>query len=245
MLTPKRPRATLESTKSKLSKFSSSSAATAKSSVLAQGSAACFIPSPSAAVMSMPVIVVFSVLTAIGYWRQVSHVSEAAKSLVDIRTVEPGSCPSPPMLPTSVPSHMKGFVEQASRAAKMAWLIESNRSNYTGGEISDEQLNKTYRQGRKWFARHTTTPEVGMSCPAYLPLRIYSHTHLDYLLLALQMRINVNASQKRSFDEQIGRGRTLPFTLPSGLSPAHITESYLKLRRGQAARRGGHVPSGC
>ena len=107
-----------------------------------------FIPSPSAAVMSMPVIVVFSVLTAIGYWRQVSHVSEAAKSLVDIRTVEPGSCPSPPMLPTSVPSHMKGFVEQASRAAKMAWLIESNRSNYTGGEISDEQLNKTYRRGR-------------------------------------------------------------------------------------------------
>ena len=109
-----------------------------------------------------------------------------------------------------MPSHIKSFVDQAAKAAKMAWLIESNRSNYTGGEISDEQLNKTYKRGREWFAKHAATPEVGMSCPAYLPLRIYSHTHLDYLLLALQMRINVNASQKRSFDEQLGRGQTLP-----------------------------------
>jgi hypothetical protein len=91
MLTPKRPRAALESTKSKLSKYSSSSAASAKSSGLAEGSATRFVPTPSAAVMSMPVIVVFSVLTAIGYWRQVSPVSAAAKSFVDIRTVEPGT----------------------------------------------------------------------------------------------------------------------------------------------------------
>jgi hypothetical protein len=172
MLTPKRPRAAPENTKSKLSKFSSSSAASAKSSGLAQGSSMRFIPSPSAAVMSMPVIVVFSVLTAIGYWRQVSHVSEAAKSLVDIRTVEPGTIPPPPMLPSSVPSHTKCFVDQAAKAAKMAWLIESNRSNYTGGEISDEQLNKTYKMGRKWYSRHTTTPEVGMSCPVHVPPRI-------------------------------------------------------------------------
>jgi hypothetical protein len=139
-------------------------------------------------------------------------VSEAARSLVDIRTVEPGTCPPPPMLPSSVPSHTKCFVEQAARAVKTAWLIESQRANYTGEEISDEQLNKTYKRGREWFAKHAATPEVGMSCPAYLPLRIYSHTHLDYLLLALQMRTNssVNASQKRSFDEQLGRGRTLP-----------------------------------
>ena len=39
-------------------------------------------------VMSMPVIVVLSVLTAIGHWRQVSLVSAAAKSFVDIQTVE-------------------------------------------------------------------------------------------------------------------------------------------------------------
>ena len=62
-----------------------------------------------------------------------------------------------------------------------------------------------------------------MYCPAYLPRRIYSHTHLDYLLLALQMRTNssVNASQKRSFDEQIGRGRTLPLTCHLSLARAH------------------------
>jgi hypothetical protein len=116
--------------------------------------------------MGMPVIVVFSVLTAIGYWRQVSPVSEAAKSFVDIRTVEPGTCPPPPMLPTKVPSHTKGFVEQAARAVKTAWLIESQRANYTGEEISDEQLNKTYKLGRKWYSRHMTTPEVGISHPS-------------------------------------------------------------------------------
>ena len=162
-------------------------------------------------------------MTAIGYWRQVSPVSEAARSLVDIRTVEPGTCPPPPMLPSSVPSHTKCFVEQAARAVKTAWLIESQRANYTGEEISDEQLNKTYKRGREWFAKHAATPEVGMSCPAYLPLRIYSHTHLDYLLLAWQMRTNssVNASQKRSFDEQIGRGRKLPPKSRLGLARTH------------------------
>jgi hypothetical protein len=75
---------------------------------------------------------------------------------------------------------------------------------------------------REWYSKHATTPEVGMSRPAYLPRRINSHTHLDYLLLAWQMRINVNASQKRSFDEQIGRGRTLPFMLPSEIGRAHV-----------------------
>jgi len=70
------------------------------------------------------------------------------------------------MLPSSVPSHTKCFVDQAARAVKTAWLIESQRANYTGEEISDEQLNKTYRQGRRWYSRHTTTPEVGMSCPS-------------------------------------------------------------------------------
>ena len=84
-----------------------------------------------------------------------------------------------------------------------------------------ESLNKTYKRGREWFAKHAATPEVGMSCPAYLPLRIYSHTHLDYLLLALQMRINVNASQKRSFDEQLGRGRKLPPKSRLGLARTH------------------------
>ena len=102
-------------------------------------------------------------------------MSEAAKSFVDIRTVEPGSCPSPPMLPSSVPSHIKSYVDQAAKAAKMAWLIESQRANFTGGEISDEQLNKTYKLGRQWYSRHATTPDLTQ---AFLPLRINSHTHL-------------------------------------------------------------------
>ena len=36
------------------------------------------------------------------------------KSVVDIRTVEPGTLPQPPMLPSSVPSHTKSFVDQAA-----------------------------------------------------------------------------------------------------------------------------------
>jgi len=117
----------------------------------------------------MPVIVVFSVLTAIGYWRQVSPVSEAAKSLVDIRTVAPGTCPPPPMLPSSVPSHTKSFVGQAAKAAKTAWLIESNLANYTGEEISDEQLNKTYKLGRRWYSKHMTTHGQVLQVRAALP----------------------------------------------------------------------------
>ena len=46
------------------------------------------------------------------------------------------------MLPSSVPSHTKCFVDQAARAVKTAWLIESQRANYTGEEISDEQLTR-------------------------------------------------------------------------------------------------------
>jgi hypothetical protein len=76
---------------------------------------------------------------------------------------------------------------------------------------------------------------------ALLLLRINSRTHLDYLLLAWQMKTNssVNASQKRSLDEQIGRGRMCP-PVALRLALAQITEPYLKLRRSQAARRGGH-----
>ena len=87
MLTPKRPRAAPESTTSKLSKYSSSSAASVEEFGACPRQRAVH-PNPVGCcpVMSMPVIVVLSVLTAIGHWRQVSPVSAAAKSFVDIRT---------------------------------------------------------------------------------------------------------------------------------------------------------------
>ena len=39
---------------------------------------------------------------------------------------------------------MKGEVDQAVRATKVAWLLESKRVNVTGEDISDERLKQLY-----------------------------------------------------------------------------------------------------
>ena len=72
----------------------------------------------------------------------------------------PGFTAPPPTLPRSVPYHFKRPVDEACRAAKTAWLIETKRADFTGQQISDEQLNKFYRYGRQWYARHAGKPEV-------------------------------------------------------------------------------------
>ena len=107
-----------------------------------------------------PIVVVFTLLSVLGYWKQVPDVSETVKSFVDVKESAPGFTTPPPTLPKKVPYHLMGPVDQACRAAKTAWLIETKRADLTGEEVSDEQLNNLFRRGRQWYARHASKPEV-------------------------------------------------------------------------------------
>ena len=55
---------------------------------------------------------------------------------------------------------MTSEVGQTVRAAKIAWLLESNRANETGEDISDERLKRIYLSGKQSFLRHAKNPEV-------------------------------------------------------------------------------------
>jgi len=133
-----------------------------KARLLEQGepSAKRHIPSPPAFVSSPPIVLVFTMLSVIGYWRLSPGLPDSVKAVVDVQQSVPGFAPPPPTLPKSVPSHIKAPVDAASRAAKMAWLTETKRADLAGAEISDDNLNKMYKQARKWYSRHAKATEV-------------------------------------------------------------------------------------
>jgi len=107
-----------------------------------------------------PLVFVLTMLSVMGYWKQQPDVPETAKAFVDVQQVTQGFAPPPPTLPRKVPVHVKGPVDLACRAVKVAWLLETKRADLTGEEVCDERLNKCYKRGREWFARHATQPEV-------------------------------------------------------------------------------------
>merc|ERR1711865_706324 len=78
----------------------------------------------------------------------------------DVQQCVPGQPLPPPSLPSSIPLNMKSDVNQAVRATKVAWLLESKRVNVTGEDISDERLKRLFLSGRQSFSRHATNPEV-------------------------------------------------------------------------------------
>ena len=99
---------------------------------------------------------------------------------------------------------MKGEVDQAVRATKVAWLLESKRVNVTGEDISDERLKQLYLSGRKSFSRHATNLEV----------RVKNRTgclHAERVCMPLHSSqiktyATFNETQKRSFDLQRAAG---------------------------------------
>ena len=119
-----------------------------------------FLPNTPTFMATTPIVIVFTVLSVLGYWKQIPDVSETVKSFVDVQESPPGFTAPPPTLPKSVPYHLKGPVDEACRRAKTAWLIESKRADLTGQQVSDERLNNLYRQGRQWYTRHASKPEV-------------------------------------------------------------------------------------
>ena len=102
----------------------------------------------------------FGQLAGSAFWKQVPEISETAKRFVDVRQAVVGQPLSPPVLPTSVPSNKKYHVDEAVWASKVAWLMESSRSNVTGDALSDVRLNQLYQQGRRSYLRHTADLEV-------------------------------------------------------------------------------------
>ena len=163
MYTAKRPRS---GSKSDLNKDLTEACKASKVSFRSdpeEPSAKRFLPNTPIFMATTPFVIVFTVLSVLGYWNQIPDVSETVKSFVDVQESAPGFNAPPPMLPTKVPFHLKGHVDQACRAAKTAWLIESKRADFTGQEVSDVQLNKFYRRGREWYARHASKPEVNIA----------------------------------------------------------------------------------
>ena len=105
-------------------------------------------------------VLIFTFMALSAFWKQAPEISETAKRFVDVRQAVVGQPLSPPVLPTKVPSNKKYHVDQAVWASKVAWLMESSRSNVTGDALSDVRLNQLYQQGRRSYLRHTADLEV-------------------------------------------------------------------------------------
>ena len=68
-----------------------------------------------------------------------------------------------------MPSNKKYHVDQAVWASKVAWLMESSRSNVTGDALSDVRLNQLYQQGRRSYLRQAEVLAL-LSVPDVLSL---------------------------------------------------------------------------
>ena len=161
MYAGKRPANAAVSGKKKQAKQAGSAFGGAGNSAHDQHGAARFLTKPAAAaVVSGPVVLVFTFMALSAFWRQAPEISETAKRFVEVRQGVPGLPLSPPVLPTSVPSNKKYHVEQAVYASKVAWLMETSRANVTGEAICEVRLNQLYQQGRRTYLRHTADMDV-------------------------------------------------------------------------------------
>jgi hypothetical protein len=161
MYAGKRPAYAAVSGKKKQAKQAGPAFAGAGNSANEQHGAARFVTKPSAAaVVSSPLVLVFTFMALAAFWKQAPEISETAKRYVDVRQAVVGQPLSPPVLPTSVPSNKKYYVDQAVYASKVAWLMETSRANVTGDALSNVRLNQLYQQGRRSYLRHTADLEV-------------------------------------------------------------------------------------
>ena len=161
MYAGKRPACAAVSGKKKQAKQAGSAFADAGNSAQKQDGAARFLTkSSAAAVVSSPLVLVFTFMALAAFWKQAPEISETAKRYVDVRQAVVGQPLAPPVLPTSVPSNKKYHVDQAVYASKVAWLMETSRSNVTGDALSNVRLNQLYQQGRRSYLRHTADLEV-------------------------------------------------------------------------------------
>ena len=90
---------------------------------------------------------------------------------MEVNTVD-SAPPAPPVLPKSVPSHLKGFITRCTRAAKLAWISESRLAEFPDEDLTDEHLDKLYKAARWKLNRHQKNPKASAttnSMIAFLP----------------------------------------------------------------------------
>ena len=58
-----------------------------------------------------PLVFVLTMLSVMGYWKQLPDVPDTVKAFVDVQQATQGFAPPPPTLPKSVPLHVKGPVD--------------------------------------------------------------------------------------------------------------------------------------
>jgi len=105
MYAGKRPANAAVSGKKKQAKQAGSAFGGAGNSAHDQHGAARFLTKPAAAaVVSGPLVLVFTFMALSAFWRQAPEISETAKRFVEVRQGVGGQPLSPPVLPTSVPS---------------------------------------------------------------------------------------------------------------------------------------------
>ena len=127
-----------------------------------QNGAACFYQSPVLSAASAPAIVVtlFTAMAAARVLVSAPPISKSASAYVRIEQ-SPTSPPRPPLLPAGrINSTISTHVSEATRWAKLAWLVECQRVDVEGGDISDANLKKFFQAGKNWYATHRDKPEV-------------------------------------------------------------------------------------
>ena len=127
-----------------------------------QNGAACFYQSPVLSAASVPAMVVtlFTAMAAARVFSAAPPISRSAATFVRIEQSST-SPPRPPLLPTGRSnSTISTHVSEATRWAKLAWLIECRRVDVEGGDISDANLKKYFKAGQKWYATHRDQPQV-------------------------------------------------------------------------------------
>ena len=143
MYTAKRPRSVAKSDLNKDLKDACSATKVALQTGHEEPIAKRFTPNPTAIMSTSPFVLVFTLLSVMGYWRQIPDVPETVKAFVNVQQATQSFAPPPPTLPRSIPLHFKGPVDLACRASKTAWLFEASRADFTGEEVSLERLNES------------------------------------------------------------------------------------------------------
>ena len=87
--------------------------------------------------------------------------------------------------------------------------MATQRANFTG-DVSDQKLNVLYKVGRQWYLRHAANPQPTRCVKLLnrLPFRSRFPPITPHSRASQTKSYNTfTASQKQSFDEQLGRGQ--------------------------------------
>ena len=93
------------------------------------------------------------------FFRGLPNLSADAVRYIEVITVN-SSLPPHPVLPTSIPSHLKQVFSECTRAAKMAWIAESGLAQFPEGDLTDKHLGKLYKAACWKLARHQKNSEA-------------------------------------------------------------------------------------